>query len=254
MHNIIIEGKTIGVYMKIINSTAAKDKKMNLITYSFNVNNERFTANYFYGKKPKFEFFHNDTLIGSSDQIKNKSEFVINTEYESLNITVWLEYNVYSMYMGKLNGIGIEVNKNPVQHTLADPEVYINNGRSGFFILMFILGVKSIYTYYQTFKEYDSHIVSLIASAIYFIPLLAALFFTYFYKRWTKLALIGGIIISVLEFVDYGFALPASLKAGSNAAWILFWIALRVCVLFIFYNAFLAKTRSNAMKKQEGLQ
>jgi len=240
--------------MKIINSTTNKDKKKNLITYSFNVNNERFTANYVYGKKPRFEFFHNDTLIGSSDQIKNKSEFIVNTEYESLNITVWLEYNVYSMYMGKLNGIGIEVNKTPVQHTLADPEVYISNGRSGFFILLIILGAKSIYTYYQVFKEYNSHIVSLITSAIYIVPLLAALLFLYFYKRWTKLALIGGIIISVLEFVDYGWALPANLKAGSNAAMVLFYIALRVCVLFIFYNAFIAKTRSNAMMKQEGTQ
>jgi len=239
--------------MKIINSTTNKDKKKNLITYSFNVNNERFTANYVYGKKPRFEFFHNDTLIGSSDQIKNKSEFIVNTEYESLNITVWLEYNVYSMYMGKLNGIGIEVNKTPVQHTLADPEVYINNGRSGFFILLIILGAKSIYTYYQIFKEYNSHIVSLITSAIYIVPLLAALLFLYFYKRWTKLALIGGIIISVLEFVDYGWSLPAYFKAGSNAAMVLFYIALRVCVLFIFYNAFIAKTRSNAMMKQEGM-
>jgi len=241
--------------MKIINSTTNKDKRMNLITYSFNVNNERFTANYFYGKKPKFEFFHNDTLIGSSDQIKNKSEFIVNTEYESLTITVWLEYNVYSMYIGKLNGIGIEVNKIPVQHTLADPEVYINNGRSGFFILILILGVKSIYTYYQTFNEYTSHIVSLITSAIYVVPLLAGLILVYFYKRWTKLALIGGIIISILEFVDYGSSLPNSLRlgSGSNAAMILFWVALRACVLFIFYNSFKAKTRSNIMEKQETL-
>jgi hypothetical protein len=241
--------------MKIINSTAIKDKKMNLIVYSFNVNNERFTANYVYGKKPKFEFFHNDTLIGSSDQIKNKSEFIINTEYESLTITVWLEYNVYSMYIGKLNGIGIEVNKTPVQNTLADPEVYISNGRSGFFILLLILGVKSIYTYYQIFQEYNSHIVSTISSAIYIVPLLAGLILLYIYKRWTRPALIGGIIISILEFVDYGLGLPASLKAdsGSNAAMMLFWIALRVCVLFIFYNAFMAKTKSNAMEKQEAM-
>jgi hypothetical protein len=242
--------------MKIINSTTNKDKKMNLITYSFNINNDRFTANYIYGKKPKIEFFHNDTLIGSSEQIKNKSEYIINTDYETLTITVWLEYNVYSMYLGKLNGIGIEVNKNPVQHTLADPEVYINNGRSGFFILLLILAIKSIYTYYQIFIEYSSHILSLYVSAIYIVPLLAALLFLYIYKRWTKLALIGGIIISILEFVDYGLGLPESLRtgSGSNAAMMLFWIALRVCVLFIFYNAFKAKTKSNTMKKQGELQ
>ena len=238
--------------MKIINSTTNKDKKMKLITYSFTINNERFTANYAYGKKPRFDFLHNDTLIGSSEQIKNKSEFTVNTEYETLTITVWLEYNAYSMYIGKLNGIGIEVNKNPVQHTLADPDVYINNGRSGFFILLLILTVKSIYTYYQIFNQYSSHILSLYISAIYIVPLLVGIFLLFIYKRWTKFALIGGIIISILEFVDYGLGLPESLRtgSGSNAAMMLFWIALRVCILFIFYNAFKAKTKSNTMKKQ----
>jgi len=238
--------------MKIINSTTNKDKKMKLITYSFTINNERFTANYAYEKKPRFDFFHNDTLIGSSEQIKNKSEFTVNTEYETLTITVWLEYNAYSMYIGKLNGIGIEVNKNPVQHTLADPDVYINNGRSGFFILLLILTVKSIYTYYQIFNQYSSHILSLYISAIYIVPLLVGIFLLFIYKRWTKFALIGGIIISILEFVDYGLGLPESLRtgSGSNAAMMLFWIALRVCILFIFYNAFKAKTKSNTMKKQ----
>jgi hypothetical protein len=241
--------------MKIINSTTNKDKRMRLITYSFTIKNERFTVNYEYGKKPRFEFFHNGTLIGSSEQIKNKSEYIINTEYKTITITIWLEYNVYSMYLGKLNGIGIEVNKNPVQDTLADPEVYINNGRSGFLILLLILGIKSIYTYYQVFTEYSSHILSLYISAIYIVPLLAALILLYIYKRWTKFALIGGIIISILEFVDFGLALPDSLRSGSgsNAAMMLFWIALRVCALFIFYNAFKAKINSNKMKKKEGL-
>ena len=104
--------------------------------------------------------------------------------------------------------------------------------------------------------QYSSHILSLYVSAIYIVPLLVGLFMLYIYKRWTKLALIIGIIISILEFVDYGLGLPESLRAGSgsNAAMMLFWVALRVCVLFIFYNAFMAKTKSNTMKKQWELQ
>jgi len=231
--------------MKIINSTTNKDKKLNLITYSFNINNERFLAKYIYGKKPRFEFFHNDILIGASDQIKNKSEFIVNTEYESLTIIVWLEHNVYSMFIGKLNGIGIEVNKNPVQHTLADTEVYVNNGRSGFYIILLILGLKSIFSYYQIYNKYFSHLVSLIVSAIYFVPFLFALFMLIIYKKWTKFALIGGIIVALLEFVDYGLGLPDSIKpdSGSSVGMIPFYIALRVCVLFIFYNAFRYKQK-----------
>jgi len=48
--------------MKIINSIEKIEKKMNLISYSFEVNNEQFTANYFLGKKSKFELFHNNSL------------------------------------------------------------------------------------------------------------------------------------------------------------------------------------------------
>lgn len=241
--------------MKIIDSTTNKDAKMRIITYSFNINNERFTANYFYGKKPKFEFFHNDSLIGSGEQIKNKSEFIVNTENEQLTITVWLEYSVYSMYLGKLNGIGIEVNKNPVQHTLADPEVYVNNGRSGLFILLFILGLESIITivYYQSFiilgeilsNLFAPNLTWLFSNVIIVIPPLIVLFLLFIYKRWTKFALISGIIIWFLEFVTYGMGLYDSFKSGSqsNAAMILFWLILRVCIFFILYNAFKYKRK-----------
>jgi len=226
--------------MRIINSIVKKDKKMNLISYSFDINNEHFLAHYIYGKKPRFEFFHNNSLIESSGQIKNKMEFIVNTEYEPLNIVIWLEYNIYSLYIGKLNGIGVEVNKNPVQHTLADPEVYIKNGYSGFYILLFILGFKSVFTYYQNFKEYESHIVSIITCSIYAVPLLLVILLIIRYKYWTKFALITGIVISVLEFIDYGLALPNSFMSGSgsNVVMFLFWIAVRICILCIFYNAY----------------
>jgi len=226
--------------MDIIKSTEKKERKMNLKTYSFDINNEHFSAHYIYGKKPRFEFFHNDSLIGSSDQINNKFEFIVNTEYDSLKIIIWIEYNIYSVYIGKLNGIGIEVNKNPVQHTLADPEVYINNGRSGFYILLFILGLKSIVTYYQNYQGYNSHIVSLISSSLYIVPFFLVIILLLIYKRLTKFALITGIVISILEFIDYGLALPNSFMSGSgsNAISLLFWIAIRVCVICIIYNAF----------------
>jgi hypothetical protein len=225
--------------MKIIKSTEEKNKKMNLQTYSFDINNNHFSVHYIYGNKPRFEFFHNDSLIGSSDQINKKSEFTVNTEYDSLNIIIWMEYNIYSIYIGKLNGIGIEVNKNPVQHTLADPEMYIKNGRSAFYVLLFILGLKSIITYYQYYKEYTSHIVSLISSSLYIVPLILVFILFLIYKHYTIFALIVGITISILEFIDYAFALPDIFisGSGSNAIMILFWITIRISVICIFFNA-----------------
>jgi hypothetical protein len=236
-----------GGYMKTINSTAKKERKVNLISYSFDINNEHFLAHYVYGKKPRFELFHNNSLLGSSDEKGNKFEFTVNTETELLNIKIWIEYNVYSIYIGKLNGIGVEVNGNPVQHTLADPEVYVKNGCSGFYILLLILGLKSISTYYQTFKEYTSHIVSLISCSIYVLPLFLIILLIVRYKYWTKFALITGAIISILEFIDYILALPNSFMAGSgsNAIMLLFWLGIRVCVPCIFYTAYKWKKKLN---------
>jgi len=232
--------------MKIIKSTEEKDKKMNLQTYSFDINNNHFSVHYIYGKKPRFEFFHNDSLIGSSDQINKKSEFTVNTEYDSLNIVIWIEYNIYSIYIGKLNGIGIEVNKNPVQHTLADPEMYIKNGRTGFYFLLFILGIKSFITYYQYYNEYTSHIISLISSSLYIVSLILIIILLLIYKHYTIFALITGITISILEFIDYAIALPDIFMSmsGSNAITILFWIAMRISVICIFFNALKWKNRT----------
>jgi hypothetical protein len=235
--------------MKIIDSIVKKERKDNLISYSFEVNNERFLVHYIYGNKPKFELFHNDSLIGFSDQLKNRFEFTVNTEYETFNLIIWMEYNIYSIYIGKLNGVGVEVNGNPVQHTLADSEVYVKNGRSGFYILLLIFGLKSAFTYYQVFKESASHLISFISSFIYVIPLFIVILLTINYKRWTKFALITGAIIASLEFIDYALALPDTISSmsASTSITLLLWAVIRVSVLCMFYNAF-------KMKKNSGIK
>ena len=226
-----------------------KDKKANLISYSFSINNEHFVAHYIYGKKPKFELFHNDSLIKSSDQINNKLEISVNTESEILNILVWMEYSIYSIYIGKINGIGISVNGNPVENTLTDTEVYIKNGRSGFYVLMFFLGLKIALTYYQLFKEYTSHFVAIISCLIYFIPLIIIALFTIIYKKLTKISLIIGMVFSILEFLDYAVALPSNIISGSNGAMLLFWIAIRISVFCIFFNTFKKTLKQNNLQK-----
>ena len=180
----------------------------------------------------------------------NRHEFNINNEFELIKITIWMEYNNYASFIGKLNGIGVEVNGVYVQNTLADPEVYINNGRSGFYILMFILGFKSLFTYYQIFKEYVSHIVAFISCSIYFIPLLIVVLLTFKYSHWTILALITGTIISILELIDYSFTIPTTLIAGTNAVMLVFWIVIRIGVLYMFYNAFKWIKKKKALMKE----
>jgi hypothetical protein len=237
--------------MKIIESTTKKDKKTNLITYSFNVNNEKFVTHYIYGAKPRFELFHNGTMIGFSDQIKNKFTFSVDTDYENIKITIWIEYSNYGNIIGKLNGLGIDVNGNPVQNSLTDPDTHINYAKNSFYILAFIMTVSGGFTYYNAYKTYLSHFDAFFTSSIYILFLILIIISFFVYKKWTMFSLITGSIISLIDFIDYGVSLPNILmnSASPNVISIIIWIAMRFSVLFMFFNAFKWRKKRKLYKR-----
>jgi hypothetical protein len=230
--------------MNIIKSTVTKEKKNKKTIYSFSFDNEIFEAHYIMSKKPTVELFHNGSHLGLINDLKVKHDFLINPDSNPMKLTIWIEFNIYSIYIGKINEIGIKIDENTVQNTLADPEAHIKNGRSGFFVLFLILGFKCIFIYYSIFKEYSSHIVSGISMIVYLIPLLLALIAFIKYVQWTKFALITGIIISVLEMLDYLIALPNSIMTGTNGASLLIWILIRISVICIFFTTLKWKIKS----------
>jgi hypothetical protein len=230
--------------MTIIEATIKKDKASRKTVYSFAVDNDAFEAHCFSGKKPTLEIIHNGCLLGTIDTQKTKFEYVANPETSPVKVTAWLDNgNSISSFIGKINGIGIEINGNPVQHTLADPETHIKGGRSGLYILLFILSIKSIFTYYSAFKGYASHIVAGISCMIYFIPLLFVLVATIKYTRWTIFGLIVGSVLSLLEMIDYVMGIPDSISSGTNGASFLIWILIRISALYLFYNAWKWKSK-----------
>jgi hypothetical protein len=226
--------------MNAIEATVKKEKAGKKTVYYFAVNSDLFEAHYFAGKKYTLEIMHNGSLLGTIDNPnpKTKFEFIANSEANPIKITAWIDNgNSISSFIGKINGIGIEVDGKPVQHTLADPETHIKNGRTGLYILLFILGFKCIWTYYINFKEYASHIVAGISGAIYFIPLVLVLIAAIKYTRWTTFAIITGIVLSLLEMLDYAIAIPGSISSGTNGVTLVIWIAIRISTLYLLYNA-----------------
>ena len=234
--------------MNIVASKIKKEKKDKKIIYSFEYLDENFEAHYYYGKKPEAELFHNGSSLGHIDNTKDKQDFAVNLEAKSIKISAWIVFNVYYNYIGKLNGMGVCIDDLPVQHTLADPDAHVKNGRSGFIVLFFLLLFKCIFTYYSNFLDYSSHLISAIFGMIYLYPLLLALIAFVKYAKWTKFALITGMIISVLEMLDYLIAVPNSLKSGAVGVTVIIWILIRVSAFCIFFNAFrwvLKKNDSN---------
>jgi hypothetical protein len=164
---------------------------------------------------------------------------VANPETFPVKITAWIDAgNLFSSLIKTvINGVGIEVDGEPVQNTLTDPGFHIKNGKSGYYVLLFILLIKSIFAYYTAFKGSESHSVAAISSSIYFASLVLALVFFINYVRWTKVSLYLGIILSVLEFVDYAIGIPSGISSGVNGASILIWVILRIAALYLFFNA-----------------
>jgi len=102
--------------MAVIESEISKDKATKSQTYSFRVGDESFEVYYYtHGKylqgEPALEIMHNGSLVG-------ETEF----EIKKLRITAWIDRRTY---LGKSKSVGIEVNGEPVQGTLTDPEVHI---------------------------------------------------------------------------------------------------------------------------------
>jgi hypothetical protein len=225
--------------MTIIGSTIKRDKKAKKTIYSFMVNDDVFEAYFFTGKKPALEIMHNGALLGFIEEQKTKFEFVANPEVNPVKITAWIDAgnSFSSIIKSMFKGVGIEVDGKPVQNTVTDPGFHIKNGRSGYSVLLFVFGVKSLFTYYTSFEEYASYFAAVISSAIYFVPFLLLLAAFINYARWTTFAIFAGLILSVLEFVDYIMGIPNSIRSGANGVSILIWMILRIMALYLLFNA-----------------
>jgi hypothetical protein len=205
----------------MIGSTISKDKRNKKTTYSFAVNNDVFEANYFSTRKPKLEIISNNSVLGVIERPNAKSEYVINQETNPVKITAWIDKGNIT---GKVNGIGLEVNGEPIQHTLADPEIHIKKGRLGLCFLLLILLLKVMVGFHNN------------VYLIYLIPLIIVLTAAIKYKSWTEFSIIAGLILAILEMLEYVFTvtvLPSLLHKG----YVFFWSFVRIGIINLLFNA-----------------
>jgi len=215
--------------MIAIKSKISKDKATKSQIYSFEVDGESFDAFYYTKGKylqgePVLEIMHNGSLIGTIETQDTKNEFTA----KSLRITAWI--NRWT-YLGKSKRVGIEVNGEPVQGTLADPEIHVKYGRLALILYSFLLLCGSYIDYAAAATEYGSHIVGIIASATSLSLFLFFIILIIEYKRCAKFALLAGIVLTIIEIILL-FALPNDY--GSKA---INWAYLRVTLLYVFYNS-----------------
>ena len=121
--------------MGLVDASVTKDIKNHKITYSFGFDNKHFTVHFYNGKNPKAELYNDKYKIGFIDQSKNGRRFIIDSDLSQINISLWMEFTDISygfVSVSKLvNGVGIDVNGNPVKNTLADREIKVKEGLNG---------------------------------------------------------------------------------------------------------------------------
>jgi len=229
--------------MNTVKAEISKEKASKKVSYTFEINNDVFKAHYLPGKIPSLVIMHNGSTLGIINEPKTKTEYAVNSETKPLKITAWIDNGIsIATFIGKVRGVGIEVDGRPVQGTVTDPEIHIKNGRPGLYVLSFLLILKSVMTYYNTFNVHASHVVAGIVGAIYFVPFLFALIVTIKYKTWTTLAILTGIILSVLEMIDYVVGIPDIVRSG-NAGVVIIWMIARISILYVLCNAFIWKRK-----------
>jgi len=223
--------------MSVIASSVSKESGSKRVIYSFRVNNDAFEASYLPGKNHSLEITHNEVSLGEIDASDKKHEYTVNSETTPLTVTAWIDDRAtFATYLGKPKGVGIEVNGCPVQHTVADPQTHIKSGRSALIVLLFLLGVKSLWSYYTLVKTFESHIVALIANSVYFVPLLLTIVITIKYKSWPTFSIITGIVISILDMIDYLSAIPQVIRSSNNGSFVV-WIFIRIGIIYMLCAA-----------------
>jgi len=225
--------------MNTIKAEVSKDKKSKSQTYSFEVNGEPFKVLYLPGKEAALQIVHNEVSLGTilwAVDKERKFEYTVTAGAKPVKITAWISNGYQFMGIGKARGIGIEVDGVPVQHTVTAPEIHIENGRAGLYVLVFLLGFKSIWTYYALFSEYASHFVAGVSSTVYIVPFIIALIAAIKYKTWTTFAIYAGLILAVLEVVDFVSGIPESANSGSSG--FVIWLFVRAGMLYALFNAF----------------
>ncbi|MCB1305858.1 MAG: hypothetical protein KDK37_16335 [Leptospiraceae bacterium] len=225
--------------MKIIEATQRNKKHTQ--TVRFTIGGEHFEARYHKKDSGSVELFHAGQLIGKANQADNPKTVTVYSGEDTLNLKFWCNITPGRLPFlpGGASGMGLEVNDRPVQHTVADPGVQINQGKTALYILVGLLLFKSVYVFAQNMLQEQGLLVSLIAVGIYLVPLAIVLTCIFTFDSVSSFALWAGMVISIIEVIDYSVGLVASILNHEFrfSFMLLFWIWLRISMLHLLYNS-----------------
>jgi hypothetical protein len=180
----------------------------------------------------------NGELKITIDKPKEKTRIIAKGFENEHTVTVWHE-NTRSkipFFSNLTTGVGILVDDIPVQNSIADPLEHIKNAKSGVMIFLVLLLLKILLVIVQNFK--NPPLVILITLSIYVIPFIILLFMYLTYSASPKRALVAGIILGLLESLDYFVGIKNSFQAGTppNGATILIFVVIRFAALYYMFT------------------
>ena len=154
-------------------------------------------------------------------------------------------------WSGNKGGAVAEVNGTPVEHTLSDPEVHINEGRNGILLLAFILVIKSAATVILHALDGAPLLPSVLIAAPSLITITILGLCVAIYRSLTIPALLTALIFGGLELVGYIATIAFGiLTDGPKPSFMaVVWTLARLSALYLIFDAlrWLRKRRLTAL-------
>ena len=236
--NIETQGQVSSAHpKKVIPAICSKEKE--ITKYVIEIDGKRIDIVANLGKKHKLELF----VEGEPPELITEQDTVVAFEFDGLSSRHTLEiwYCIASSSMlnvrYKETGIGIRIDGVPIKGSLADPLLGIKGGVSGLLVFAFALGAKAIFSAIQSVNES----ASIYGFLVYLVLVIAMIAFALLLKTRPKMALYGGLVIGLLETVEFIIGSGLSIKyaaanysSGSSSAapvfMFLFWSSVRIWV------------------------
>jgi len=135
-----------------------------------------------------------------------------------------------------VHGISIEIDDVPVQNSLADPLTILKIGRAAIAFFTFLYTLKTVM---EIAGVNDSSPLEsrLIASSLYVLPAIVMLFLFLIYMRRPKVAVYVGLVLSVLECIDFGFGMYMNPEQLRNIMSVLIFAGLRISSVLTLIKA-----------------
>lgn len=183
-------------------------------------------------KEKKIRIFLNNDLIHESVEPNLTYILKINSSEYKIDIKCNKQYQI--LRNANFKELGILINNIPVKNPYANYYSIVKKGRHALIFFLCILILKIVI---GSLSAKEDYLIVLIGSIIYSIPAILLIISITIYKKNLKLAIVMGLIIGCLEFVEFITACIIDLAQVKDFHRMIVWGGVRVYFISLLINS-----------------